>query len=196
MQPHHDLKWDDQTAEWYTNEYGDHFSTKLAVELAFFDKTDAVLDIGCGSGTSCRAIAEKVTQGQVIGIDPTSGMIKMAKEKNADDPNSSIIKYMDGRAESIPLGDGSVTVALAVNSFYHWNDMEKGLAEVLRILNNNGRFYIADEKLENGQTHGNGPNSDQAHIKLLLLDSGFVDVSLSNHRHVDEEMYFFSMIKK
>ena len=196
MEPHHDLIWDNETAEWYTEEYGDHFSTKLAVELAFFDKTDVVLDIGCGSGTSCRAVAEKVTRGQVIGIDPTSGMIRIAREKNADDPNCSIIKYMDGRAESIPLDDESVTVAMAVNSFYHWNDMGKGLAEVLRILNNNGRFYIADEKLENGQTHGNGPNSDPAHIKLLLLDSGFVDVSLSNHRHVDEEMYFFSMIKK
>ena len=168
----------------------------MAVELAFFDKTDVVLDIGCGSGTSCRAAAEKVTRGQVIGIDPTSGMIKIAREKNADDPNNSIIKYMDGRAESIPLDDGSVTVAMAVNSFYHWNDMGKGLAEVLRILKNNGRFYIADEKLEKGHTHGDGPNSDPAHIKLLLLDSGFVDVSLSNHRHVDEEMYFFSMIKK
>ena len=196
MEPHHDLIWDNETAEWYTEEYGDHFSTKLAVELAFFDKTDVVLDIGCGSGTSCRAVAEKVTRGQVIGIDPTSGMIKIAREKNADDPNSSIIKYMDGRAESIPLDDGSVTVAMAVNSFYHWNDMGKGLAEVLRILKNNGRFYIADEKLGKGHTHGDGPNSDPAHIKLLLLDSGFVDVSLSNHRHVDEEMYFFSMIKK
>jgi len=70
------------------------------------------------------------------------------------------------------------------------------LAEVLRILKNNGRFYIADEKLEKGHTHGDGPNSDPAHIKLLLLDSGFVDVSLSNHRQGDEEMYFFSMIKK
>ena len=95
---------------------------------------------------------------------------------------------MDGKAESIPLDDGSVTVAMAVNSFYHWNDMEKGLAEVLRILKNNGRFYIADEKLENGHTHGDGPNSDPARIKLLLLESGFVNVSLSNHRHGNEEM--------
>ena len=196
MELHHDLIWDNDTAEWYTEEYGDHFSTKLAVELAFFDKTDVVLDIGCGSGTSCREVAEKVTQGQVIGIDPTSGMIKIAREKNSDDTNSSIIKYMDGKAESIPLDDESVTVAMAVNSFYHWNDMEKGLAEVLRILKNNGRFYIADEKLENGHTHGDGPNSDPAHIKPLLFDSGFVDVSLSSHRHGNEEMYFFSMIKK
>ena len=67
---------------------------------------------------------------------------------------------------------------------------------MLRILKNNGRFYIADEKLENGHTHGDGPNSDPARIKLLLLDSGFVNISLSNHRHGNEEMYFFSMIKK
>ena len=59
----------------------------------------------------------------MIGIDPTSKMIKIAREKNADDTNSSIIKYMDGKAESIPLDDGSVKVAMAVNSFYHWNDM-------------------------------------------------------------------------
>ena len=81
MEPHRDLIWDNETAEWYTEEYGDHFSTKLAVELAFFDKTDVVLDIGCGSGTSCRAVAEKVTRGQVIGIDPTSGMIRIARKK-------------------------------------------------------------------------------------------------------------------
>ena len=196
MEPHHDLIWDNETAKWYTEAYGNHFSTKLAVELAFFDKAEVVLDIGCGSGTTCRAIAEKITLGQVIGIDPTSEMIRIAREKTADDPNCSIIKFVDGRAENIPLDDESVTVAMAVNSFYHWNDMAKGLSEVLRILKNNGRFYIADEKLKNGHTHGDGPNSDPAHIKLLLLDSGFVDVSLSNHRHGNEEMYFFSMIKK
>ena len=155
-----------------------------------------VLDIGCGSGSSCRSVANEVTEGRVIGIDPTPGMVRIAREKSTDAPNVAIIEFMDGKAERIPMDDRSVTVAMAVNSFHHWDDVDEGLAEVLRVLKKNGRFFIADEKLENDLTHGEGPISDPTNIEKLLLDAGFVDVAISDHRHDDEEMYLFSSIKK
>ncbi|MCL7475536.1 MAG: methyltransferase domain-containing protein [ANME-2 cluster archaeon] len=43
------------------------------------DKED-ILDLGCGAGNLTRKI-KTLTQGTVIGIDPSSGMIKEAMER-------------------------------------------------------------------------------------------------------------------
>ncbi len=145
---HHDPVWDDETAEWYAEEYGDHFSTTLAVELSDLQLTDIVLDIGCGSGNSCRAAASVVTKGRVIGIDPTPAMIRIAREQSEDHPNGDRIQFMGGSAEEIPLDDASVTVAMAVNTLHHWDDIDAGLAEVKRVLRWGGRFILADELIE------------------------------------------------
>ena len=192
---HHDPVWDDETAEWYAEEYGDHFSTTLAVELSDLQLTDIVLDIGCGSGNSCRAAASVVTKGGVIGIDPTPAMIRIAREQSEDHPNGDRIQFMGGSAEEIPLDDASVTVAMAVNTLHHWDDIDAGLAEVKRVLRRGGRFILADELIEDGTTHGEGVLSDPVQIEVLLGKAGFQQVSRSDHAHVDEGMCFFSAVR-
>ena len=49
----------------------------------------AVLDIGCGSGTITLDVAEAVSPGQVIGIDPKEKRINIAHEWLAQHPSIS-----------------------------------------------------------------------------------------------------------
>lgn len=184
--------WDDEAAEWYAEEYGSHFSTTLAVELANLRSSDIVLDIGCGSGNTCRAAATTVKEGQVFGIDPTPAMIRIAMELSKDHPELHRIQFMNGTAEEIPLDSGSVTVAMAINTLYHWDNIDAGFSEVKRILQHQGRFFIADELKEDGTTHGQGPLANPVEIERLLEDAAFCNISRTDHVRGDKGMCFFS----
>ena len=88
-----------------------------------------------------------------------------------------------------------MTVALAVNSLHHWEDLHAGLSEVKRVLQSRGRFFIADELNDDGTTHGEGPLADPVQIERLLADAGFGSVSRTDHVRGDERMCFFSALR-
>jgi len=187
--------WDDEDAKWYAENYGEHFSTTLAVKLANIKSSDIVLDIGCGSGNSCRIAAELITAGKVIGIDPTPGMINIAKNLTLDYSKQNYIKFLNGSAEKIPLINESVNIAFAINSFYHWHDFKRGLSEIKRVLKRNGKFFIADQLKNDLTTNGEGKLGDPENMILFIKKSGFINTTYSKHKNKDERMIFFSSNK-
>lgn len=56
------------------------WGTRLIAELGL-QGTEAVLDLGCGDGTLTAQLAELVSQGDVVGIDASQGMIDAALPK-------------------------------------------------------------------------------------------------------------------
>lgn len=83
-----------------------------------------VLDVGCGTGQSTRAIAD--VAGEVIGVDLSEEMLRCAVPHER-------VRYLAARAESLPVTPKTfdlVTVGLA----FHWFDRERFLAEVSRVL--------------------------------------------------------------
>ncbi len=55
-------------------------AAEILLNLLKIGNTDDVLDLGCGVGSLTRKIKE-ITNGKVVGIDPSEGMIKEAIEK-------------------------------------------------------------------------------------------------------------------
>lgn len=83
-----------------------------------------VLDVGCGTGQSTRAIAEVADE--VVGVDLSEEMLRCAEPHER-------VRYLAARAESLPVTPKTfdlVTVGLA----FHWFDRERFLAEVSRVL--------------------------------------------------------------
>jgi trans-aconitate methyltransferase len=56
------------------------WGTKLIAELDLHG-TEWILDLGCGDGLLSRQIADLVPDGEVVGIDASSGMIEAAQSK-------------------------------------------------------------------------------------------------------------------
>ena len=189
--------WDDEMAEWYAEKWGNHPSNFMTVELAELSPDDVVLDIGCGSGAAVRKAATMLSEGRVIGIDPTPAMLRIAAEQTSSAPEQERIEFLDGSAESIPVPDGSVTVALAVNSIHHWEDLKHGLNEVRRVLKSEGRLLITEEALENGKCgHGEKPLSDPKFVASALEEAGFVNVTVGTHENSGVKIYYFNACKK
>ncbi|WP_051082957.1 class I SAM-dependent methyltransferase [Kiloniella laminariae] len=148
--------WNDDLVHWYVDNYGEHpinaLAVELAVEFAGLNGSETLLDLGCGSGSAVRSAVSTNRANRVIGIDPSPAMIRIAREKTAkqsqDASPTSTSEFLLGGAEHIPLPDNSVDVVIAVNSFHHWPNPGKGLAEVARVLKHSGRLLLIEEIFE------------------------------------------------
>lgn len=162
----------DEAAERYVQQYGDHPTNHRTVELAALRPDDVVIDIGCGSGTAVRQAARSATRGRVIGVDLTSAMIRIARERTDGDAAEDRIEFREAAAEELPFPDGTATVVLAVNSVHHWTDLEAGVAEVRRVLAPDGRFVVGDEDDPRG---GAGVHTEEQLVPVLDR-AGFVEI--------------------
>ena len=186
--------WDEKTAEWYTAEYGEHISNNLTINNIDLGSEDIVLDIGCGSGKAARLAAKICTNGKVIGIDPSTAMIRISN----DNPDGKLInlKFKKGSAEKIPVANKSFTKVIAINSLHHWQDYKKGLIEVVRILCPGGSFFISNDIVD-GDTcgHGDGPLEKPEHIISIIQKTGFIDISLEKYYNEETGIYLIGSKK-
>ena len=182
--------WDDKTAEWYAAEFGDHISNALTIKNAKLKQDEHWLEIGCGSGSACREAAKIITEGTIIGMDPTPAMIRIATENT---PSSIVqLEYLLGAAENIPIENDSKTICIAINSLHHWNDYKKGLAEILRVLKPRGRLIISDEIVSGDSCgHSEGPLSKPTLVIEEIKRAGLVNVKLERFEEDGDGIYLF-----
>jgi demethylmenaquinone methyltransferase / 2-methoxy-6-polyprenyl-1,4-benzoquinol methylase len=97
---------------------------------------DRVLDVCCGTGD--LAIAAAKAGGKVTGLDFSEPMLARAREKNPD------IDWVSGDALGLPFPDGSFDAATVGFGVRNLDDLERGLAELRRVLKPGGRVAILE----------------------------------------------------
>lgn len=107
----------------------------LAAELA---APTSILDVGCGTGRLLRAAGQRWPSATLNGVDPAEGMVEAAR---ALTPNATIQR---GLAESLPLEDTSVDLAVSTMSFHHWSDQAAGVREIARVIRPGGHIILVD----------------------------------------------------
>jgi SAM-dependent methyltransferase len=98
-----------------------------------------ILDVGCGSGWLCKLLAQRVTEGRVVGADVSDEMIRLARRACADLPNTM---FVVGTAEGIPWRPNFFSRVVSVESSYYWPDPAKGVREIFRVLREGGSAWI------------------------------------------------------
>ncbi|MGZ3680078.1 MAG: class I SAM-dependent methyltransferase [Ktedonobacterales bacterium] len=122
------------------------FRGKIA-DLARLQSGEAVLDVGCGTGTQALVAKERVgTTGRVCGIDPSVSLLAGARRKAAR--AGLAIDFQVGGIERIAFADQSFDVVLSTFMFHHVPDdlKRQGLSEVARVLKPDGRLLVVDFK--------------------------------------------------
>jgi SAM-dependent methyltransferase len=126
------------------------YAPGLADELAHALKLDGrgrLLDVGCGPGTVGLALVHLF--GEIVGVDPDAEMIAEARRAAAAAGLSHRAqRWVRARAEDLPAGLGTFTVATLGSSF-HWMDRDLVAATIKDMLQPGGALvHIADLKTE------------------------------------------------
>lgn len=107
------------------------------------DQPKTVLDVATGTGDLAITV-QKGTQAHVTGLDLSQQMLNVGIEKVKKQKLSDKISMMKGDAERLPFEDNNfdaVTVAFGVRNF---ENLEKGLAELKRVVKENKSVYILE----------------------------------------------------
>lgn len=123
-----------------TTRRADAYITDRLYELLQHRKDGLYLDIGCGTGNYFAALSNKGLS--LVGIDPSETMLNEARAKSPAE------RFMNATAENIPLPDAYFDGAIAMLTFHHWKDKNKGIAELYRVLKPGSRLVFFSFTLE------------------------------------------------
>jgi SAM-dependent methyltransferase len=93
-----------------------------------------VLEVGCGQGELARRLGEELGI-SVVAIDQSPRMVEIARGRGVD--------ARVGDVQALPFDDASFDVVVAAWMLYHVPDLDRGIAELARVLRPGGQLVAA-----------------------------------------------------
>jgi demethylmenaquinone methyltransferase/2-methoxy-6-polyprenyl-1,4-benzoquinol methylase len=116
---------------------------KKVLQIVSKSNPKIILDIATGTGDLAILMAQTNAK-KIVGLDISAGMLEVGIKKIAAKNLSNTIEMILADSENMPFEDNyfdAITVAFGVRNF---ENLEKGLAEILRVLKPNGVFVILE----------------------------------------------------
>lgn len=116
---------------------------KKVVALVKATNPESVLDIATGTGDLAIQMVPTHAS-RIVGLDLSEGMLKVGRKKIAAKDLQDKIEMIQGDSEALPFEENSfdaITVAFGVRNF---EDLEKGLSEIYRVLKPGGIFVVLE----------------------------------------------------
>ena len=98
------------------------------------EKNTLVLDLGCGTGLLSNMLVDK--DFKVLGIDISLESLRLLQQRE------SRINTIQADAALLPLIDGSCHAVVSLGAWRHFSDFRRVIAEVARILKDDGLLII------------------------------------------------------
>ncbi|MBA2461496.1 MAG: class I SAM-dependent methyltransferase [Actinobacteria bacterium] len=90
-----------------------------------------VLEVGCGWGELAERIEREIGCG-IVALDLSPRMVELARERGVD--------AQVGDVQELPFEEGEFDAVVAAWMLYHVPDLERGLAEIARVVRPGGAF--------------------------------------------------------
>ena len=193
-------------ADWYESA-GRRHQARLATAAAI-EPTDAVLDVGCGTGASTLAAARAAASGSALGIDLSARMLERARQQ-ATDRGLTNVRFVQADAQVHPFDPAAFDIAISSFGTMFFGDPVAAFTNIggavrpggrlcmmsWRALADNDWLMVIRGAIAVGRTLPEPPpdaptpfaHADPERVRAILGPTGFVDVALER---VDEPMHF------
>ncbi|MCP6761622.1 MAG: class I SAM-dependent methyltransferase [Fischerella sp. CENA71] len=189
----------------YDNDYTIRRTLPL-LELVKLKKGQKVLDIATGTGIIAISVAQIVgSEGKVIGVDFSSGMLKQAQQK-IDELGLQNIELIAADAEYIDFDDESFDVIICSTAIVYFTDIPAALRKWYSFLKKGGIVGFSSCSQESCEApliikvcdkHGisltniNEPTGTPQKCQNLLREAGFKDIQVQS-----EQFGFYRSVEK
>lgn len=102
-----------------------------------------IVDLATGTGDVAMALT-KIPDVPITGLDIAKDMLALAKRKSRHHNLQDRIEWIHGDGEHLPFDDSSYDSATIAFGIRNYENLEQGLAEMLRILTPEGQVYILE----------------------------------------------------
>lgn len=103
-----------------------------------------VLDIATGTGDLAIQAYDILNPESILGIDISEGMMEVGRKKVEKVGLTSSIRFEKQDCMALDLADGSFDAAMVAFGVRNFEDLDKGLKEILRVLKPGGELMILE----------------------------------------------------
>ena len=130
----------------YEQRFASYWLKSMPATTAALDGGGRVLDVGCGAGRVCVALAKAFPAAEVIGLDPDGESIAQATDAAHSEGVGDRVMFMPMRTDEIDRGAGFdlITACDCIHDFAKPVDT---LADIRRLLKPDGTLFIMEPKV-------------------------------------------------
>ncbi len=121
----------------------DFYWRKRVLKIVKQAKPSSILDIATGTA-DLAILMSKAKPKKIVGIDISASMLQKGKEKVMNKGLSELIELSLGDAEEIEFPDNQFDVAMVAFGVRNFENLERGLKEILRVIKPNGQILILE----------------------------------------------------
>jgi demethylmenaquinone methyltransferase/2-methoxy-6-polyprenyl-1,4-benzoquinol methylase len=165
----------------------------LAYEFYAQDSIDKIVDVACGTGDMMdfwkkRSISNGIAVGEIVGVDPSKGMVGVAREKYPK------FNYHISTATNIPLLDATADILSITYGIRNVVERQEALREFNRVLKRGGLVVIL-EFMKNDNPSLLGKIRDFYMNKILPKIGGFISNNLEAYEYLPNSIEDFSTVE-
>ncbi|WP_425390598.1 bifunctional demethylmenaquinone methyltransferase/2-methoxy-6-polyprenyl-1,4-benzoquinol methylase UbiE [Ekhidna sp.] len=116
---------------------------KKAIKMLRDLQPKRILDIATGTGDFAIE-SLKLNPEKVVGVDISEGMLNVGRQKMKKRGYSDIIDMQSGDSENLQFEDNSFDAVIVAFGVRNFENLEKGLSEMNRVLRPGGRAVILE----------------------------------------------------
>jgi demethylmenaquinone methyltransferase/2-methoxy-6-polyprenyl-1,4-benzoquinol methylase len=165
----------------------------LAYKFYAKDSVDKIVDVACGTGDMMdfwrsRAEVSGIAIGDVVGVDPSRGMVDVARKKYPK------FNYHISKATEIPLDAQSADFLSITYGIRNVVERKEALDEFNRVLKKDGLVVIL-EFMKNENPSFLGRIRDFYMNKILPKVGGFISKNLEAYEYLPNSIGDFSTVE-
>ena len=103
-----------------------------------------ILDIATGTGDFAILSAQMLKPQEIIGADISEGMMQVGRRKVKKANLDEVISFKKEDCLNLSFGDESFDAVTAAFGIRNFQDLDKGLREICRVLKKNGHLCIVE----------------------------------------------------
>lgn len=104
----------------------------------------SILDIATGTGDFAILAAKKLKPQKVIGADISEGMMAVGREKVHKHQLDKVISFAKEDCLNLSFGDAAFDAVIAAFGIRNFQDLDKGLSEMYRVLKKGGHLCVLE----------------------------------------------------
>lgn len=168
-----------------------HNAIIKAIRGRFADRPIRILDVGCGTGIFATKIRQALPRSEVVGIDLVSGMLTKGLERW--ESHRDTVFPVQADSERLPFGSHLFDVVTCANSFHHYPQQQRAVAEMRRVLKPQGRLLLVDGYRDRpwgwfiydicvAGVEGSVHHASAREMRTMFAAAGLDDIEQSVHR--------------
>ena len=117
---------------------------RTAVDALGKHKPQQILDIATGTGDFALLLAKRIKPQHIVGADISEGMMAVGREKVKEEGLQNVISFQHEDCMQLSFPDGSYDAVTSSYGVRNFQNLDKGLQEMQRVLRPGGHLLIVE----------------------------------------------------